>query len=200
MPVVISSNTAWSVFNFRIGLIRSLLASGQKVVVLAPKDNYSQHLQELGCLVIDLPMDNKGINPIKDIALIITYRRLYCELQPSVVLNYTIKPVIYGALAARSLGITYISTITGLGTAFIRDNWLTRVVEKLYCVSQYNVSKIFFQNNDDLNLFRERKLVPIKRAQRLPGSGVDLTYFPVTPLPYGPLCFLMIARLVRDKG
>lgn len=200
MTIAISSNTAWSVYNFRIGLIRALLASGEAVIVLAPEDDYSQRLRDLGCRVIDFAMDNKGSNPVRDVGLLLAYRRVYRQLRPSIVLHYTIKPVIYGALAARSLGIPYVSTITGLGTAFIRDGWLTRIVENLYRLSQRKASQVFFQNNDDLALFRERKLVPMDRVRRLPGSGVNLSRFSVQPLPDGPPCFLMIARLVRDKG
>lgn len=200
MTIAISSNTAWSVYNFRIGLIQSLLASGETVVVLAPEDDYSQRLRELGCRVIDFSMDNKGSNPVRDAGLLLAYRRVYRQLRPRIVLHYTIKPVIYGALAARSLGIPYVSTITGLGTAFIRDGWLTRVVENLYRVSQRKACQVFFQNNDDLALFRQRRLVPMARVQRLPGSGVNITRFAVTPLPEGDPCFLMIARLVKDKG
>jgi glycosyltransferase involved in cell wall biosynthesis len=199
--IAISSNTAWSLFNFRGGLIRTLISADFRVVVLAPVDDYSVRLAALGCEVIDLPMDNKGSNPLHDGSLALAYRREFRRLRPAISLHYTIKPVIYGSIAARSLGIPCVNMITGLGTAFIRDNWLTRVVESLYRVSQRQAERIFFLNEEDQKLFLERQLVPVERVERLPGEGINLEYFSPTPYPASEhICFLLIARLLRDKG
>lgn len=201
MTITLSSNTAWSLYNFRAGLIRALIERNEHVVVLSPHDEFSQRLSQMGCEVIDLPMDNKGTHPQRDTALFMKYRKIYRQLKPSLALHYTIKPVIYGSLAAHSAGIPCINTITGLGTAFIRDNWLTRIAEGLYKVSQRNVAQVFFQNNDDMSLFQERRLVPLDRLQRLPGSGVNLEHFAVThPPAMSEPTFLLIARLLWDKG
>jgi glycosyltransferase involved in cell wall biosynthesis len=131
----------------------------------------------------------------------LAYRREFRRLRPAISLHYTIKPVIYGSIAARSLGIPCVNMITGLGTAFIRDNWLTRVVESLYRVSQRQAERIFFLNEEDQKLFLERQLVPVERVERLPGEGINLEYFSPTPYPASEhICFLLIARLLRDKG
>lgn len=202
MKVVgISSNTAWSLYNFRSGLIRALLERNYRVVALAPEDEFCERLASLGCEVVYLPMDKKGTHPLRDLGTLKNYRSLYRRLRVDVALHYTIKPVIYGSLAARSLGIPYINTITGLGTAFIRDTWLTRVVESLYRVSQRWPEKVFFLNQDDLGLFLKRRLVRLRIAEYLPGEGIDLARFRDSPLPEGNApVFLLIARMLWDKG
>jgi len=199
--LVLASNTAWSIWNFRRSLIRHLMATGYRVVVVAPVDEAVVRIESLGCDFMPVSMDNKGTNPVRDAVLCWEYLALYRKIRPHAVLNFTIKPVIYGGLACRFLGVPYISMITGLGTAFIRDSWLTRVVERLYRASQKRAHAVLFQNPDDSALFLERGLVPPDRIHHVPGSGIDLEYFSVAPLPTETSpSFLVIARLLRDKG
>ncbi len=195
------SNTAWYLFNFRGGLISALLEQGDQVIAAAPADDFSQRLSALGCEVVDLPMDNMGTSPLRDLATWGRFRRAYSDLTPDAVLHFTIKPVIYGTLAARSLRVPVVNTITGLGTVFLRGGPVQAVVERLYRVSQRWPTRIFFQNPDDLGLFVKRGLVPKDRVARLPGSGVDLERFALRPGPTGTApVFLLIARLLWDKG
>jgi glycosyltransferase involved in cell wall biosynthesis len=199
--IALASNTAWYLFNFRRGLIAELLRLGHRVVTLAPPDPFSARLAALGCEVVDLPMDNMGANPLRDLSTWRRFGRAYRRAKPDVALHFTIKPVIYGTLAARTLGVPAVNTITGLGTAFLRGGPLQTVVEGLYRVSQRWPAHIFFQNPDDLGLFLDRRLVPSDRVGRLPGSGVDLERFAVRPCPEGAApVFLLIARLLWDKG
>ncbi|MEQ6341777.1 MAG: glycosyltransferase family 4 protein [Gammaproteobacteria bacterium] len=199
--IALTSNTTWYLFNFRIGTIRALIEQHFKVVVIAPWDEFSLRLRELGCDVYDIEMDNKGSSPIADAKTFLAYRKLYRTLQPDLVLHFTIKPNIYGTLAARSLGLPCINMVSGLGTAFIRESWLTRIVERLYKLSQSWPRKVFFQNMDDMGLFVERGLVPAEKVERVPGSGVNLTQFiAAPPASNSSTVFLLIARMLRDKG
>lgn len=199
--IVLSSNTTWYLYNFRIGTIRALIDRHFRVVIIAPWDEFSLRLRELGCDVYDIEMDNKGSSPIADAKTFLAYRKIYRTLQPDLALHFTIKPNIYGALAARSLGLPCINMVSGLGTAFICESWLTRIVERLYKLSQSWPHKVFFQNMDDLDLFVERRLVPTEKAERLPGSGVNLTQFvAASPAKNSAMVFLLIARMLRDKG
>lgn len=200
MTIILSANTSWYLYNFRRGLILAFIEQGYHVVAIAPRDEYSNKLRALGCDYVALSMDNKGSNPLKDLKLIRQYFKLYHNLKPFAVLHFTIKPVIYGAVAARLLAMPYISTITGLGTAFIKQNWLTKVVEYLYRYSQKKAVKLFFQNRDDLALFLKKDLIKQKQTDIVPGSGINLNYFKACPLPQKPVSFLMIARLLKDKG
>ncbi|MEK6210336.1 MAG: glycosyltransferase family 4 protein [Pseudomonadota bacterium] len=199
--ILVCSNYAWTLVNFRLSLLRALAADGYQVHVLTQFDGTENRLREIGMELHDLYIDRKGINPWRDTVTFFHILHLLKTLRPMGMMNFTIKPVIYGGLAARVLGIPYISTITGLGTAFINDTWLTRMVEVLYRVSQRRVRHVFFQNPDDRALFLRRRLVPESVTAVLPGSGVDLAWFEASPLlNRHETVFLLMARLLWDKG
>lgn len=199
--IVISYNTARYLYRFRSAIVRALIERKHKVVVVAPWDDYSLKLRDLGCDVHDIKMDNKSSHPLADARTLLAYRKLYGKIQPDIALHFTIKPNIYGALAARSLGVPCINMVTGVGTAFIHDSWLTRIVEQLYKLSQSWPQKVFFQNMDDLGLFVTRRLVPAEKAELLSSSGVNLEQFAAAP-PANNLSpiFLLIGRMLEDKG
>ena len=199
--ISLSSNTAWSLFNFRGGLIRSLIDRHHRVCVIAPRDEFSSRLAGMGCDVLDIRIDNKGVNPMLDVRTLFDYLLLYLRLRPDVALHYTVKANIYGSLAARMLGVPCVNNVSGLGTAFIHESWVTRVVELLYRLSQARTRKLFFQNVDDLDLFVDRRLATASRMEALPGEGVDLMEFQVAaPANNAAPVFLLIARMLGDKG
>lgn len=204
--VVISINTAWNIANFRGGLIRGLQADGFEVVCAAPPDAHVARLVDMGCRFEPIEMDNKGVNPFGDLQVLRRYRRLLARVRPSVYLGYTIKPNVYGTLAARSLAIPVINNVSGLGTAFIRQNWLTHIAKVLYKASIGRSERVFFQNEDDRSLFVGLGLVDRGRTALVPGSGIDLGHFRPVDGAQGAagsdagFRFLMIARLVHDKG
>lgn len=201
MKVAIVLNTSWNIYNFRLNFIKSLLAEGHEVHTIAPKDEYTHLLVELGCTHHNVTMDSRGANPIKDSALIIELWSIYRKLRPDVVLHYTIKPNVYGTLAAAILGIPAINNVCGLGTVFLKDNLVSKIAIALYRISFQFASKIFFQNPDDLKLFVSKKLVKEEVADIVPGSGINLQYFkPATYKRNDTFTFLMISRLITDKG
>jgi glycosyltransferase involved in cell wall biosynthesis len=204
LKVLISVNTAWNLINFRSGLIRGFQDAGYEVVTVAPPDDHVPRLRELGCSFIPLAMDNKGTHPGRDLLLLWRFWRLLHKERPDVYLGYTVKPNIYGSLAAHALGIPVINNVAGLGAVFIKHNWLTRLVKGLYRYALSRSVKVFFQNEDDRRLFTEGGLVRADITDRLPGSGIDLTRFSAAPLADAPgrngLRFLLIARMLWDKG
>jgi len=195
-------NLAWNIWNFRRPLLTALLADGHTVTVLAPEDEFAFRLEELGCCFVPLEMDRKGLNPLSHAALALRIRKALMSLRPDVVLSYTIKNNIYGAFAARSLGIPFLPNVTGLGTAFLRGGVLQGLAERLYRLAFTGLPVVFFQNEDDRSLFLERGLVAKGQARLLPGSGIDLAHFHPQPghAESSAPVFLMIARLLRDKG
>lgn len=202
--IAISINTSWNIINFRKGLVRALRERGFEVIALSPDDAWSSRLAELGCRHTALPMDNKGTNPVRDAALFLRYLVALRREQPDVFLGWTIKPNVYGSLAARLLGIPVVNNVSGLGTAFLSAGWLNRVVRVLYRAAFARSARVFFQNRDDLALFASSHLVRPEQAGLLPGSGVDLQHFKPAPLVWrapgaGPV-FLLVARLLWDKG
>lgn len=211
LKVFLIGNTAWGMINFRAGLMRALLANGHSVTVVAPFDGDTARIEELGVRFVPLPMDNKGTHPLRDLCLLLAFIKLFCRERPDLVISYTIKPVIYASLAARFSHVPAVSVVTGLGTVFLRENLLTKLVEWLYKVSQSRVEKIFFLNDDDIQLFRERKLVPAVVMERLPSEGVDLSHFfacdPIVTVTANEMVtskprfrFLLMARMLWDKG
>lgn len=201
--IVISINTAWNIYNFRAGLVRALIREGYEVIALAPRDEYSQKLLEMGCRVVDLPMDNNGTHPGRDLALFARYYWALRSLKPYALLGYTVKPNVYGSLAAHALGIPVINNIAGLGATFIRDSLITKIVRTLYKVALKRSHKVFFQNADDQELFVGSGLVRQKASSLVPGSGLNLDHYAPAPLavsPERPFRFLLVARMLKDKG
>lgn len=202
MHILITANASWNVLNFRKALVAAMISDGHKVTVLAPRDESVKALEVLGCRFLELDMSVKGLNPFQEIKLILRMWTIFRAYRPDAILSFTIKNNIFGALAARPLGIPFIPNVTGLGTAFIANSFLRRIAEWLYKLAFRNLDVIFFQNEDDRNLFLKRSLVTQRQVRVLPGSGVDLMHFAVTDYPpeSDARVVLMIARLLNDKG
>ncbi|VVE67282.1 glycosyl transferase [Pandoraea captiosa] len=219
-PVLLCSNTFWSIYNFRRGPIAALLAAGHPVHVAAPDDEFASKLAAMGCVVHRVPMAAKGQNPLQDLGLMWRLYRLYRQVRPAVIFHYTIKPNIYGAMAARFARIPAVSMTTGLGYVFIRESLTTRLARQLYRVAFRHTLENWFLNAEDHRAFVDGGLVALGKTRLLPGEGVDLTHFAKAAWPTkqapanarmpevaavsddaaSPFRFLLIARLLRDKG
>ena len=193
-------NTTVYVYKFRINLIQSIKELGYEVIVVSPKDEYVEKLTELGIKHHHIDMSQYGLNPIKE--LITTYRiyKILKLYSPDYSLHYTIKPNIFGGIAAYFSKTPVINNIAGAGKAFSNEESLfARVVSMLYKVGLANSKKILFQNYDDMNLFISKNIVPASKAERIPGSGVDLTQYKSNREPVGKE-FLFVGRLLKEKG
>jgi len=201
MRIAIVINTSWNIFNFRYSLVKALLAEGHEVIAVAPKDSYSQRLIEAGCTFVPVPME-KGTNPFKDLQLTWRLYNTYKQIKPDVVLHYTIKPNIYGAIAAHFSKVPAINNVSGLGTVFIVKDHISAIALKLYKYSFRFPAKVFFQNEDDRTLFLRHDLVASDKTDVLPGSGIDLKRFrpALTFKRQQPFTFLKIARVLYEKG
>ena len=187
--------------NFRLGLIQGLKDAGYEPVVIAPTDPAAEtRMRALDVERIPVAIQRAGLNPAADLMLFLQYRRLLRRLRPAAYLGFTIKPNVYGSLAAASLGIPALPNVSGLGTAFIRGGALEAFVTRLYRVAFSRAPVVFFQNAEDRQLFVDRRIVRGEQARVLPGSGVDLERFTPVPPPEGPPVFLLVGRLLRDKG
>ena len=178
------------------------MESGHEVYTLAPEDETSVELKNSGCTFISLKMNNKGLNPLGDFQLKNRLISIYKETKPDLIIHYTIKPVIYGSMAAEKLKIPFVNNITGLGTAFIKKNWVTWLVTQLYKSSQKKAGYIFFQNWEDQKFFeKENLLLETVPQEVIPGTGIDIDHFAVQPYSEpNPVKLLLIARLIWDKG
>ncbi len=201
MRIAVVVNTSWNIFNFRMGLVNRLIESGHEVIAIAPKDAYSANIIAAGCEYINLTMDSRGVNPIKDAALTIELFRIYKRINPDVILHFTIKPNIYGTLAARFLKIPVINNVSGLGTVFLWDNFASKVALWMYKIAFKSANFVFFQNREDEKHFIDKVGIRNMQSGILPGSGIDISVFkPNGYVKNEDFTFILIARLLIDKG
>ncbi|WP_297890392.1 glycosyltransferase [Sulfurihydrogenibium sp.] len=162
--IVITSNTSWSLWNFRLGLMRALKEKGYKVISVAPKDKYSEYISKEFEYFELKNLDRKGKNPYKDVKLTLEYLNLYKKIKPDLVLNYTIKPNIYSSIACGFLKIPCVSVITGLGYVYVKEGILKKITDSLYKIAFKFNKKIVFQNQSDKDFFIENNIVSKNKA------------------------------------
>lgn len=203
--IVICSNYAWTIYAFRLPLIRELQKNGYCIYILTQEDKYTKYIKKDFKNCFNLYLDRSGLNPFHDIITCIHLTLFLLIIKPDALLTFTIKPNIYGGFVTRLLGIPHFPNITGLGSTFLGTSKLKKLVKLMYKLALSKSTKVFFQNNDDLNLFNNLNIVSISRSVRLPGSGIDLKrYQPSTQI----LCttsnkkfrFLLVSRMLWDKG
>lgn len=201
--IAIVLNTAWNIYNFRLGLIKELLNCGYRVVAIAPEDECVNEILKSGCEFISLRhLSRKGMNPFKDISLLLELKSIYKRENIDVVLHYTVKPVIYGTIAASRSKTKVINTLTGLGFAFLSKGLVNSVVNLLYKFALRKSEKVLFQNTDDRDLFVKRKLISQEIAEVVNGSGINTKHFYAAEYPpdADKINILFVGRLLYDKG
>ena len=209
--VAILSSQAFSLVNFRGSLIQALSSKGVKVYVLAPEIDagLKAQLEALGAIPVDIDLQRTGMNPWRDTFDALRLSRKLKILQPDVTLGYFIKPVIFGTLAAWLAGVPHrVALIEGLGYVFTETESATpfarrvlrRVVGALYRLALSKAHRVIFLNPDDSAEFASLGLVQGGKVEQLDGIGVDLTSWCQTSVPVSPITFLLVARLLREKG
>lgn len=165
-----------------------------------PKSDDNKFFKDMGCKIIETPVDRRGINPVRDIGLIMTYIRIMKEVKQDIIFSYTIKPNIYGSIASNITKNKQVNNITGTGGTFLRRNVISEVAKILYKMSIKKSYKVFFQNSGDKDLFVKNNMVKDNYAM-LPGSGVNLEQFQASDLPsYEETCFIFMGRVMALKG
>jgi glycosyltransferase involved in cell wall biosynthesis len=208
MHIVLLGNTSRTVVNFWRVLVESLLIAGCRVTVFAPEGDADAEaaIRDMGAALRHYPLDRKGLNPVRDMVTLTALHRLFRREQPDMLFCYTIKPVIYGCLAARFAGVRRrFATITGLGYMFEADSIIKKVLMALatllYRLALIGATAVFFQNREDREVFEQAGIVgPAHRVELTKGTGVDITHFAPVPLPSGPPVFLLVGRLLEAKG
>lgn len=194
-------NTSFSMYNFRIGVIRHF-SKKYEVVVIAPEDEYSDFFKNEGIRYIPIVMENKGTNVVNDMRLMKSLYKIYKTEKFDFVFHYTIKPVIYGSIASSLQSIKSIAITTGLGFAFMKESLMNKIVKVMYKVALRKVSEVWFLNHDDCNVFVSNKLVSKNKTYILNSEGVDMEHF--APMERsqndGKFHFLLFSRLIKEKG
>lgn len=197
--VLILINSSGGLCDFR-GEFVEALCSEYEVWVSVPDDVKEQELVEMGCHMIKTPINRRGINPLEDLKLYRAYGKIMKELQPSLVVTYTIKPNIYGGIAAGRQKIPYIATITGLGGAFDKTGLLLQLIVAMYKMGLRRAACVFFQNEENKSIFQNMGITA-KKTRMVMGSGVSLEKHRYEPYPEREeVHFLFVGRVMKERG
>jgi len=205
VKIIFVSNISWSLFNFRRGLMVEIKNRGHEVVFCAAYDDYTPRLQHLGFRYIPITVERKGRNIFKDLFLFFSLIRIYKKEKPDWIFHNSIKPNIYGSIAAFFVGSHCINTISGLGYLFIRKSFLSNLIRIPYKLANLYAEKTVFQNKDDLQLFLDNGLISARKCVLISGSGVNTEFFKpddnknITSLERN-FIFLYVGRILWDKG
>lgn len=201
MRVLILANNDVGLYKFRKELIKALIDKGCEVYISLPYGEMVEPLTEMGCIFVDTDIDRRGINPVSDMKILKAYIGMLNNIQPDLVITYTIKPNIYGGIACRLKKVPYYCNITGLGTAFQKENWLKKIVTMLYKLALKKVKTVFFENAENEKIFIENKIIDKKRTCLLNGAGVNLAEYTFSEYPdEKTVHFLFIGRVMKEKG
>ena len=202
--IALVANSTWNIHNFRLNLLDKFISEGHNVIVIAPVDQYIEYKEKYPAVkhVALRSMDRDSTNPFKDLLLIAELTRKYKRLKPDLVIHFTNKPNIYGALAARRAKIDSIAIVTGLGYAFIHNGFIKSVTTALYKYTSKYHKKFIFENIEDRELFEKKNIITKGQGISVKGCGVNTTYF--HPYPNQEvneaMVFTFVGRLLYDKG
>jgi glycosyltransferase involved in cell wall biosynthesis len=203
---ILVANTDWYLYNFRISLARAIRDSGTRVLLASPIGPYVSDLAAAGFEWRELRISRRGLNPLREFVSILQFRSLYQRERPDLVHHFTLKPVLYGSIAARWSGApAVVNSVTGLGYLFINPSktatYLRMLVRPLFRLAlSYERSRIIFQNQEDRDLFAHYGLMRRDQTLIIPGSGVDPDEFKPSPEPAGDAIILLASRMLWDKG
>ena len=200
--VLIMVNSSESLLNFRFELITKYLEEGHELYISSPPGNALSKLTEMGCKCVEESnLSRHGMNPVKELKLLKSYKKTLKQIRPDVVFSYTIKPNIYGGMACKSLKIPFVPNVTGLGTSIQNGGIKSKIMLFLYKQGLKKAQTVFFQNSSNMDAFKELNIVK-SNALLLPGSGVNLEKHCYVDYPKceEPLVFTFVGRLMRDKG
>ena len=204
--IIIVAPVSKSLINFRGDLIKDMKNKGYNVITASPalSGKYVNIFRQQKIDNIPINFQRNKLNPFYDLVTLIKLFKIFWEQSPDIILSYTIKPVIWGGLAARFFKTNFYALITGTGFVFYgvstKRKLLRSFVVLLFKLSLKKSKAVIFQNIDDLDLFVERGIVPRSKTHLVNGSGVNIKKFYLANIPKGIINFLCIARLKGDKG
>lgn len=202
--IVFISNTSFGMSNFRLEVLQALHQDGYNIHILAPQDSSTQKLVDQGFFFHPIAINSKGLNPVEDLSTLRSIYQFLKQINPSLVFNYTIKPVIYGSIACNLLKIPNIAITTGLGYVFIQGGMKKRFFKNFVCfLYKYALKKtqeVWFLNSDDKEVFLSHGIVSKDKAFVLDSEGINTSYFTPQEKSSQKIVFTLIARMLWDKG
>lgn len=199
--ILILSNSSSGLYEFRNEIVLDMLRENEVYLSLPDVDNYFELFEKEGANMLHTPFERRGMNPVKDLKLFQTYKKIIKDIKPDLVCTYTIKPNIYGGMACRVMRIPYVVNITGLGTAIQGGGTLAKVLLMMYRIATKKAECVFFQNKYNKD-FMQSQGIAVDTAQMLPGSGVNLEVHSYKPYPSEnpAIKILAVLRVMKDKG
>lgn len=201
MKLLVLANYDLGLYKFRKELIEEFLRQGHDVYISLPNGDLVRPFEKMGCNFIDTPVDRRGISPKKDFCLFRKYQKIIKMVKPDIIITYTIKPNIYGGIAARLSKKQYAVNITGLGTAFETPGFVRNLVINLYKIALKKAKVVFFENSCDKDALLALKCCRKEQTVLLSGAGVNTEYYYYQPYPKNETVrFLFIGRVMKEKG
>lgn len=198
--VLLLSNHFITLFCFRKELIEELIRQGYEVFLSLPEAKENEYFSSQGCTIINTPIDRRGVNPINDLKLLSFYKKIIPDIDPAIVLSFTIKPNIYGSMATNKKGYRQICNITGTGATFLKKDFVSEISKVLYRLSIKKSYKVYFQNKSNRDFFIENKMIG-DNFELIPGSGCNLTEHVYSDMPEDDeIRFIYIGRVMQVKG
>lgn len=199
MKILIATNHSYMFYRFRKELVETLMQE-HEVILSTPFVGHEDDLQAMGLRCIDTEIDRRSINPFKDMKLLKTYRKMLDEIQPDLVITYSIKPNIYMGSACKAKRVPYVTNVQGLGTAFEKP-MLSSVVSVMYRSALRKARTVFFENEENAKFFLLKNIVSARQMKVLPGAGINLDEYPYVPMQDDGVCsFLFVGRIMKEKG
>jgi len=199
--ILVLTNNIGGLHSFRKEVMKAIVDAGYEVYISEPdEDERVKYFEGIGCQIIKTEFNRRGMNPLADLKLMMTYRKMIKQLKPKAVLSYTIKPNVYGGIACRLTHTPQLANVTGLGDAIENGGWLQKLTVTLYKIGIKKAHRVFFQNQTNREVCIQYGIAD-NNSILLPGSGVNLKHHSFQEYPQdGVLKFLFISRLLKDKG
>lgn len=200
--ILVLTNNIGGLHSFRKEVMKAIVDDGYGVYISEPDDDERvKYFENIGCHIIKTAFNRRGMNPLADMKLMLTYRKLIKKLKPKAVLTYTIKPNVYGGIACRLTKTPQLANVTGLGDSIENGGWLQKLTVMLYRMGIGKAKCVFFQNKSNRDICIKFGIAN-EKSRLLPGSGVNLQHhiYQEYPANEGKVRFLFIGRLLKDKG
>lgn len=199
MKILIATNHSYMFYRFRKELVETLMQE-HEVILSTPFVGHEDNLKAMGLRCINTEIDRRSINPFKDMKLLKTYRKMLDDIQPDLVITYSIKPNVYMGSACKAKGIPYVTNVQGLGTAFEKPV-LSSVVSVMYRSALHKAKTVFFENEENAQFFLHQNIISAQQMKVLPGAGINLDEYPYVPMQDDGVCsFLFVGRIMKEKG
>ena len=199
MKILIATNHSYMFYRFRKELVETLMQE-HEVILSTPFVGHEDNLKAMELRCINTEIDRRSINPFKDMKLLKTYRKMLDDIQPDLVITYSIKPNIYMGSACKTKGIPYVTNVQGLGTAFEKPV-LSSVVSVMYRSALQKAKTVFFENEENAQFFLHQNIISAQQMKVLPGAGINLDEYPYVPMQDDGVCrFLFVGRIMKEKG